>query len=496
MVELAPFTVLVLRGPRLLVEAFTPHFAPTIEVGEVQNRSIDEIFDHFWQDGAPLVRLIHEVYSQNVTRTTARVLSRVVQQDGAQGERYVVYTLVPSHDATGRVSGVLIYALDETERLLKEAEEERKRLRMIFEHTHAAALALYDAQTSEFVMGSPRYLDMVENVRGKDKSELVGSPFFELTPLASVEEAMEIWKSVIESRVAQRRPEVHIKLVEDEPETVWDWTLDPIARKDAPDTVEYVLATAVEITEQTQVRQRAEELNRLKDEFLSLASHELRNPLTSIEGSAELLRKNLQHRSKSTDGSDQDMQTVERIVSQAKRLNGLIDEMLDATRIQGEVLELKNEENIDLIEVTREAIDSYAASGREINLEVTADALVGDWDEARLEQVLDNLLSNALKYSPENTSVNVHLNRQDNEALVSIKDQGHGLTPEEQEHIFDRFYRLSKDERTNVEGLGLGLYIAQQIVSRFGGRLWVESKLGEGSTFSFTLPLKKTDGRK
>jgi two-component system CheB/CheR fusion protein len=495
MVELAPFTVLVLRGPRLLVEAFTPRFATTDEVGAIQNRPIDEVFDQFWQNGAPLVRLIHEVYSQNVIRTTSRVLSRVTE-DGASGERYFVYTLVPSHDAAGRVSGVLIYALDETERLLKEAEDERRRLRMVFEHTHAAALALYDAQTSEFIMGSPRYIEMVARLRGKDNNELPGDLFEELTPLASGQEAREIWKSVVESRTPLKRPEVRIKLDADEPETVWDWTLTPIVRKEEPYTVEYLLATAVEVTEQTQVRQKAEELNRQKDEFLSLASHELRTPLTSIQGNAELLRMKLQQRAKSTDGSEQDIQAVERIMRQAKRLNGLIDELLDVTRIQDEVLELKNEEDIDLIEVTRRVIDSYTASGREINLEVTADDLVGNWDEDRLEQVLHNLLSNALKYSQEDTVVNVRLERQNSDAVVSMKDQGPGLSAEEQAHIFDRFYRLSRDEKSKVEGLGLGLYIAQQIVTRSGGRLWVESKPGEGSTFSFTLPLKQAVGRK
>src|SRR2546421_218447 len=130
------------------------------------------------------------------------------------------------------------------------------------------------------------------------------------------------------------------------------------------------------------------EVNSLKDEFLSLASHELRTPLTSIQGNAQLLHLKLRQRAERTDNSDQDIQTLERIMRQTKRLNGLIDELLDATRIQDEVLELKNEENVDLVEVTRQSIDAYAASSREIDLEVRADALVGDWDEARLEQVL------------------------------------------------------------------------------------------------------------
>lgn len=490
MVELAPFTVLVLRGPRLLVEAFTPRFETIVEVGEVQNRPIDEVFDLFWKDGASLVRMIHEVYSQNVTRMMTRVLSHV-SQDGASGDRNVVYTLVPSHEAGGRVSGVLIYAIDETERLLKEAQEERKRLRMVFEHTHAA-LALYDAQSATLIMGSSRYLDMLTHLYGIVSSELPGSLFYELTPVAPGEEAKEIWKSVLESKAPWRWPEIRIKMAEDEPETVWDWTLTPITRREESDTVEYMLASAIEITEQTQVREKAEELNRLKDEFLSLASHELRTPLTSILGNAELLHLKLQQRAKATDNSDKtkDIQSVERIIRQSKRLNGLIDEMLDASRIQSEILELKNEADINLVEITREVIDSYATIGRQICLEDNAEALIGNWDEARLEQVLHNLLSNALKYSPAETSVNVRLERHDNEAVVSIKDQGAGLSAEEQARIFDRFYRLSRDGKSSMDGLGLGLYIAQQIIIRSGGRLWVESKPGDGSTFSFALPLK------
>jgi two-component system, chemotaxis family, CheB/CheR fusion protein len=490
MVELAPFTVLVLRGPRLLVEAFPPHFESIGEGGEVQNRPIDEVFDRFWQDGAPLVRLIHEVYSQNVTRTRAMVVSHATE-DGATDVRTVVYTLVPSHEASGRVSGVLIYAVDETERLLKEAHVEGERLRILFEHTQEAGLALYDAQSGALLMGSPRYLEMVTHIHGLKRSEVQGRHFHKVSLVVSEEEAQEIWKSVLENKAPRHWSGIHIKLAEDEPETVWDWTLTPITRNEEPDTIEYMLVSAIEITEQAQERAKAEELNRLKDEFLSLTSFELRTPLTSILGNAELL----QRQAKVTDTSSQEIQAVERIVSQAKRLNRLIDQMLDATRIQGEVPELHNEVDVDLVEVTRRAIDSYSLVGREIILEVDSDALVGNWDEARLEQVLHNLLSNALTYSPEDTSVNIRLAHQGNEAVVSIQDQGPGLTTEEQAHIFDRFYRVSRDEKSNVEGVGLGLYIAQQIITRSGGHLWVWSKKGDGSTFSFALPLKKTHSR-
>jgi two-component system, chemotaxis family, CheB/CheR fusion protein len=503
MVELAPFSILVLRGPRLLVEAYTRRYAPQVEARVVEDRSVDEVFDYFWEDGASLVRLVHEAYQQNEIRTAPRRLMRILQ-DGVPVERYVAYTLVPSHDASGRVSGVLVYAVDETERLVKEAVEERERFRMIFDNTRSAALALYDAHTSALVLGSPRYFDIVTSVHGRERDQLTGSLWYELNPLSSREEAIEIWKTVLESRVPLRRPEVHIKLAGNEPETVWDWTLAPIAQKEEPDTIQYLLVSAVEITEQTWLRQQVEQLNRLKDEFLSLASHELRTPLTSIQGNAELLQLMLQERARvprheearqpleAAVSSEQDLQAVVRIIHQTERLNRLIEEMLDMTRIQGKVLELKNEENINLVEVIRRVIDSYAATNRTISMETNTEALVGNWDEARLEQVLHNLLNNALKYSPPHTSVQVNLEQQPNEVVIGVKDEGRGMSEEEQVHIFDRFYRVSKDEKSKVDGLGLGLYIAREIITRYGGRMWVESKPGEGSTFFISLPLEKT----
>ena len=498
MVELAPFSILVLRGPRLLVEAYTRRYAPQAETRMVQDRPLDDVFDYFWQDGASLVRLIHEVYQQNMIRTTSRTLTHVLQDD-VSVEQYVVYTLVPSHDAAGRVSGVLVYTVDETERLAKEAEEERERLRVIFDNTRTAALALYEASTSALVMGSPRYLDIMASIHGRERSQLTGSLWYDLNPLASGEEAIEIWKAVIESGVPLRRPEVHIKLDEDKPETIWDWTLTPVAQKREADTLQYLLVSAIEITEQASIRQEEERLNRLKDEFLSLASHELRTPLTSIQGNAELLHMKLQRQVKGPHdteifrNSEQDMQAVERIIRQTNRLNRLIEEMLDVTRIQGGVLELKNQENINLVELIRRVVDSYAATGREISVETSTEALVGNWDESRIEQVLHNLIGNALKYSPSGTIVGVSLEQQPDEVVIGVRDEGQAMSKEEQAHIFDRFYRLSRDEKSNVEGLGLGLYIAHKIITRYGGRIWVESRPGDGSTFFVSLPLEKTD---
>ena len=143
--------------------------------------------------------------------------------------------------------------------------------------------------------------------------------------------------------------------------------------------------------------------------------------------------------------------------------------------------------------MVRRVVDSYASTDRAISVETPTESVVGNWDEARIEQGLHNLLSNALKYSPPDTDVQVGMELQPHEVVIWVKDQGQGISEEEQAHIFDRFYRVTRNEKSGVDGLGLGLYIAHGIITRYGGRIWVESELGKGSTFFVSLPLEKTD---
>src|SRR5947209_7781367 len=148
MVELAPFYIMVLRGPNLIVEAYNPRYAQILKGREVHGRPLEIVFELFWEEGIPIVRAAHEVFRQGITHTTPRVLTRVPNTNGGYSESYFVYTLVPSHDAGGKVSGVIIYAVDETQHRVRELMEERERLRLIFEHSDMAAFALYDSQTA------------------------------------------------------------------------------------------------------------------------------------------------------------------------------------------------------------------------------------------------------------------------------------------------------------------------------------------------------------
>src|SRR3989440_2537194 len=492
MVELAPFYIMVLRGPNLIVEAYNPRYAQILKGRELHERPLEIVFELFWEEGIPIVRAAHEVFRQGITHTTPRVLTRVPNTNGGYSESYFVYTLVPSHDAGGKVSGVIIYAVDETQHRVRELMEERERLRLIFEHSDMAALALYDAQTGELVMGSPRYLDMKARSHNIERDKLTGRKWHELTITSWPDEEDSPWQRVIKTHEPLHLPELHLPSPQDKQETVLDYSLIPIFASEEQDTIRFIVVSAIDITKQVQARQELIQLNRLKDEFLSLASHELRTPLTSIMGHSELLQralKRLDNGEVSKADFSQEAHILDMIVHQSRRLNHLIEEMVDITRIRSEQFEIKHKENVNIIQLVQHVLEQYIDSKHEINLITRDDEIIVNSDEGRIEQVLNNLVGNAVKYSPAGKPIEVRVERDKHEVTIAVRDEGVGISEEQQRHIFERFYRVHNDANAAIEGLGLGLYIAHEIVVRHGGRMWLESKPGKGSAFYFSLPL-------
>ncbi len=236
------------------------------------------------------------------------------------------------------------------------------------------------------------------------------------------------------------------------------------------------------------------ELDQLKDRFLSIASHELRTPLTSIKGYAQLLQRN----TASQPGNERSGRIFGNIVYQVNRMDKLISDMLDVSRIQSGQLDLNINPAADLVELVRRVVEQQqvAVPQRVIRLESAVTSLPGSFDEGRLEQVLNNLISNALKYSPEDKPVTVRLTRirrggAGAQAQIEVQDEGYGISEADQSHIFEKFYRVREGNRPqNIDGLGLGLYITYEIVSRHSGQIWLESQPGVGTTFYLALPLE------
>ena len=233
-----------------------------------QGNPLEEVPELFGEAsiGMVILRLAREVYQFNETRTTPRILSPDAREPAR--ERYLVYTLVPSHEARGRVDGVIVYALDETQQRIRDVEDERERLRMIFDNTPLALLALYDATTADLIMASPRYLTMLEQVRGIGGSSARTHTWYDATLITPVEEASLLWKTALESQASVRLPEVHYFSPEGKVETTWDYTLTPIKDMQKPGSVRFMLVSILDITKQAQVRTELERLNTAKDKFL------------------------------------------------------------------------------------------------------------------------------------------------------------------------------------------------------------------------------------
>ncbi|MDI1475700.1 ATP-binding protein [Polyangium sp. y55x31] len=226
---------------------------------------------------------------------------------------------------------------------------------------------------------------------------------------------------------------------------------------------------------------------RARDDFLSIASHELKTPLTPL-----LLRLESLERATAQQPDSPYVRTVTSVLDVAKRqlrrLTDLTTDLLDATRIQAGKLSVEREE-VDLVEVVRDMCQRFGLDAARVHSPLLVDApprVVGLWDRLRIEQVVDNLLSNALKYGP-GKPIRIEIGTTSGSAVLTVRDQGIGIRAEDHERIFGRFERAVSER--SYGGLGLGLHIVRAIVQAFGGTICVHSVPGEGAAFTVTLPL-------
>lgn len=222
-----------------------------------------------------------------------------------------------------------------------------------------------------------------------------------------------------------------------------------------------------------------------KDEFLSIASHELKTPLTSIKAYMQLLDRKLK-----TSEVNAEATFVSKALSQVEKLNSLITDLLDVSKIDNGKLKI-NKKPTNLEAVIQNAIDTILQT-HDDNVKITRHGFIPDilipLDEIRIEQVLINFLTNAIKYSPENHQVIISTFVDEDEVRVSVTDFGIGIPDFKQESVFKKFYRV-EESSLQFQGMGIGLYICSEIIQQHDGTIGLSSKLEEGSTFYFTLPL-------
>jgi PAS domain S-box-containing protein len=224
----------------------------------------------------------------------------------------------------------------------------------------------------------------------------------------------------------------------------------------------------------------------VKSDFVAAVSHELRTPLTSIYGFAEtLLRQDVLF------GEEERRTFLRYIASESERLTGIVDQLLNVARLDAGDLQVEPE-LIDVGSVVSEVVgtvlEAGGVNGQRFELDLPDEPLAAEADRDKVRQVFNILVENALKYSPQGGTVTVGARRKDDTVEVRVVDQGIGIPPTEQQRIFRKFYRAESTTRNGVAGTGLGLFIAKELVTAMGGRIWVDSAEGEGSSFAFELP--------
>jgi PAS domain S-box-containing protein len=369
---------------------------------------------------------------------------------------------------------------EERERLLAQLEWERSRLTDLF--TRAPAfIATVRGTEHVFELTNPAYLQLIghRDVIGKTVREALpeveGQGFFEL--LDGVFETGEPFEGREMRLMIERQPG-------GEPEERFvDFVYQPIFEADG--AVSGIFAHGVDITEQVSARKEAEEANRIKDEFLATLSHELRTPLTAIIGWSAMLRGNKLDEITTANA----LETIER---NAKAQGQIIEDLMDVSRIIMGKLRL-DVQTIELAPIISAAVDAIlpAAEAKNIRLHALLDPQAGpaSGDPARLQQVIWNLLTNAVKFTPKGGRVQVRLERIDSHVEITVSDTGQGIAPEFLPYVFERFRQADMKHTRTHGGLGLGLSIVRQLVELHGGTVHAESAgVGQGAIFVVQLP--------
>ncbi|MCC8409297.1 PAS domain S-box protein [Mucilaginibacter sp. UR6-1] len=409
-----------------------------------------------------------------------------IKRDGSMVSVLMGSALLEQDDKVSAVS----YIIDITKQ--KEAEQKRLELQTrlnqqqqefsnIFSHA-PALIAIKRGEDLVYDFVNEAYADFFgsEHAAGKpSRSKLNASDLdFEY-----------IEKEVFDSGRTFEGKQIRIdrsNVADKEHDQCWmDITLTPVYNYDGS-RIDGIAFFGFEVTDIVLGRMATEELMRRKDEFMSIASHELKTPITSMKGSLQIVQRMMDK----MESNETLTRFIDKASHQTQKLTNLVDDLLDVTKIQEGKMVL-NYQQFNAIDMVKECIEDVKAPGIKHKLILNAkEDIIVDADRPRIEQVVHNFLTNAIKYSPLADTVVINCTLDKAMFRVEVKDFGIGIPAEKQPYLFDRFYRVQESSQ-QFSGLGLGLYISAEIVRRHRGKVGIESKSGEGSTFWFTIPLSK-----
>ncbi|EFH85734.1 PAS domain S-box protein [Ktedonobacter racemifer] len=391
-------------------------------------------------------------------------------KDGKTGTyRWFLTRGVPVRDDTGQIVKWFgtVTDIDEQKRTEEALRQSQERVNILM---NSSIIGIFLAEGEQIVDANDTYLRMTGYTRDDLRARSIS--WMRMTPpeyLARTQQARQ--ELVVQQYGTPYEKEYVCKDGSRLPVVVGVVAL----RRDPLHTIGFVLDNSAR-----------KELEQRKDDFISMASHELRNPLAALKMQTQLVQKRLERQSLHEAAT-----ALSRVEGPVKQLERLIGELLDVSKIQAGKLEYVRE-TVDLDALLHEVADTMQQLSTTHIIAVRGavpHSLVGDKD--RLGQVFINLISNAIKYSPGAETVEMDLDASPEAAIIGVHDHGLGIPREQCDKIFERFYRAAGPKQKAIPGLGMGLYIVAEIVKRHGGTITVDSTVGEGSTFTVTLPLNR-----
>ena len=457
----------IFKGDNYIVETVNQPMLNLMGINEkeILNKPLFDALPNVKEQG--LDKILSEVYSSGNPFNTSESPFYIIK-NGEEKLYFFNYIYEPFFDINGKVDGVTAAAVDVTEqvkaRLKIEVLEQRSRLAI-----DSANIGTYDIDLStNGMILSERFMEIFDLTPTSTRDQLIQKyhPDDKHIRDAGLKEALEKGNSSYEVRLLKK--DKSILWVRCNGKILYDHDNNPSR----------LIGTVLDITPIMEVQ-------RQKDDFLAIASHELKTPLTSVKAYSQILSSLIKNGDQVTS-----LNLLKKQERQIDKMSKLVHNFLDLSRLESSRLVLQKEV-FDINDLVYETINYYNLPENKERLKLEKGILPEiNADKTKVGHVIDNILSNALKYSPANKPVVIKTEFSDGHIIVSVQDFGKGIDEKSKDKIFQRFYRAENVQPESVKGFGIGLYYSSELVRLHKGKMWFDSEENVGSTFTFSLPVK------